>query len=132
MRLLARVVSATVGSLATVAGALLIGIGIPLLWIWIGSHVQKTTAPSAPALLTVMIGILLSYLAVIALITALKAFLNPPQGRQQANWMRSMRDSPIAPATDRLDDMVVLAAVITALASAVLLLAFGDPGTRPG
>lgn len=129
--MISQALTRTVGSVLTLAGALVIGMGVPVFWIWVGSHLQKTTAPSAPALVAVIAGMAVTYMLVIGLIAVFKSVVNPPQGRRQAAWMRSMRDSPLAPQTSRLDDMVVLAAVITTLTSAVLLLIFGDPGTRP-
>lgn len=56
--------------LAMLAGCLLLWVGVPLGWLWIGSQVQGS-ASLGTALMVTMVGILATVIVVVAILSAL-------------------------------------------------------------
>ena len=66
--------------LVMVAGCLFLWIGVPLLWLWIGSHVQSSLSLGA-ALLVTMCGIVVTIIAAVMALTRLNEWHAGLQGR---------------------------------------------------
>jgi hypothetical protein len=117
-------------AVAALATALLIAVGPPLLWVWIGSQVQGGTAPSGTAIVTVIAGLVLSYLFIALVITWIVARSGErPRGPIRYAWNRSLRDERYAgPRTHPLENVFVVAAIVVTLVIGAWFFLAGDPG----
>jgi hypothetical protein len=119
-----------------IAAAALIGAGVPLLWIWIGSliqssrgaqHVEGTTAA------IIFVGILASYVIVLMIAGAVQARSQADEEQAPARypWNRSMRDEPYRPGQQKLtpvEAVFVGTAVVASIAMIIWFFAFaGNP-----
>ena len=85
-----------------VLGALLVGFGVPLVWLWVGAQIQgvsEVTHMTTSTALAMFPGIAITYAIIVhAISRARMARLvasgapGPPPRRQ--SWNRSMRDDP--------------------------------------
>jgi hypothetical protein len=117
-------------AMATVATVVLIAAGPPLLWVWIGSQVQGGPTPSGTAIVTVIAGLVISYM-LIGLVTAAIVARSAGRGRRPIRyaWNRSLRDERYErPRTHLLEDAFVAAALLVTLVVAVWFFFAGDPG----
>jgi hypothetical protein len=89
---MSRVVNALWVLLAAVACAVIFGVGIPLLWVWLASQVQPTAGEGVGMLAAtlVILGPLASYIALIVLASRFR-FSQPREGfePQRMAWTRS-------------------------------------------
>lgn len=122
--------------LVTVALGIVVGLGVPIGWIWIGSQIQATTAPSWTALAVVHVGMISTLLAIAALFSFLVARDRRRRGpRSRVDWMRGMTE---ARRTDSFSDVhpleriIFLAVFIDIIVFVVWFFAFADPGTPVG
>lgn len=115
---------------AFLATVLLFAAGPPLLWVWVGSQVQGGTAPSATAIVTVIAGMVVSYM----LLGVIVAWL---VGRSDARavkpvryaWNRSMRaERHEVSRGNLLEDLFVAAALLVTVTVVVWFLLYGNPG----
>jgi hypothetical protein len=90
-----------------IAAAVVIGAGVPLLWIWIGSLIQSSRGSqhvegSTAAIL--LVGILATYVIVLMIAGAIQARGQAQEEQAPARypWNRSMRDEPYRPGTEKL------------------------------
>lgn len=98
--------------LAAVASAVLFGVGVPLLWLWVASQVQPTNrdATSGLAAAVVIIGPLVSFALLVMLSNRFSRAERPPQ--HQA-WMRSRDEiKQSGPKVTAFDQVVILATLI--------------------
>jgi hypothetical protein len=127
----------------TVIGALLIGFGVPLFWIYIASHVYgKTGAVNGPVAVFIGTGILVSYYGLLLIASWIRGRLlrrEPGGGRGARDpWNRSMRDTPYKPGHQRSDpiERLFVATAIVSLIAFLIWFAFfagapfpNSPGT---
>ena len=87
---------------ATIVAAALIGFGVPLLWLWIGSLVQGGSGASSldfSVAMLVLFGIIVTYVAVLYVAGWAMAKADPAarsdtqRGTAREPWMRGMTDS---------------------------------------
>ncbi len=106
----------------TLVGAVLIGFGVPLFWIWIASTLYgKPGAVTGPVALFIGVGILVSYWGLLVIASWIRAKMirrHHEQGPQRASWNRSMRDSAFKPGSQRSDPIERLF-VVTAIVSMI-------------
>ena len=78
------------------AGSILMWIGVPVLWLWIGSKIADSSQPSFGLYLLILAGIIVT----MAVVGKLLGLLNRvhmaltdriPQRREQTVWLKSMR-----------------------------------------
>jgi hypothetical protein len=107
----------------TLVGALLIGFGVPLFWIYIASHVYgKTGAVTGPVAVFIGTGILVSYYGLLLIASWIRArILAREGGRRGARdpWNRSMRDTPYKPGhhrSDPIERLFIATAVVSLIA----------------
>lgn len=107
--------------------AFVFGAGVPLLWVWVASHVQPSVgqATSGLAALIVIVGPLASYFALVMLVDR---FTHPRDGagrRQRVAWNRT-RDEirEDARQTTPFEQVVLLAILLILLAFNVWFFAF--------
>jgi hypothetical protein len=118
-----------------VAGAVLVGVGVPLLWVWIGSMIQGArgaTQVEFRTALAMTVGIVFTYGVVLYVAGWLQGRADktmPPPVRYP--WNRSMRDEPYRPGTNKLSPIeaaFVIAASVATIALLVWFFAFaGSP-----
>jgi hypothetical protein len=120
-----------------VIAAVLVGAGVPLLWVWIGSLIQSSRGASnvEPSTAVVMVvGILVSYAVVLAIAASIQERGDaeeedrPPM---RYPWNRSMRDEPYRPGAGKLspvEAVFVGTAVVASIAMLIWFFAFaGSP-----
>jgi hypothetical protein len=115
-----------------VLGALVVGFGVPLLWIWIGSKLQGTTGESSinsSTAAVVFVGIVFTYMALLFLFGWLQARFSQPQrdesGPQPRHpWNRSMRDEPYRPGERSLTPIEAMFVTTAIVASVAFMLWF--------
>ena len=118
-----------------VAAAIVVGAGVPLFWIWIGSVLQGARGAQgveASTAIIMLLGILISYTVVLMIAGAIQA---RGEGSQRPPtrypWMRSMRDEPYRPGADKLspvEAVFVGTAIVASIAMLIWFFAFaGSP-----
>jgi multisubunit Na+/H+ antiporter MnhC subunit len=118
-----------------IAAAIVIGAGVPLFWVWVGSQIQGSRGAQSvePGTAVVMVfGILFSYIIVLIVAGVIQA---REQGSQRPPtrypWMRSMRDEPYRPGTTKLtpvEAVFVGTAIVASIAMLIWFFAFaGSP-----
>jgi hypothetical protein len=118
-----------------VVAAIVVGAGVPLFWIWIGSLMQGARGAQgveASTAIIMVLGILISYTVVLMIAGAIQArgegSRRPPT---RYPWMRSMRDEPYRPGTDKLspvEAVFVGTAIVASIAMLIWFFAFaGSP-----
>jgi hypothetical protein len=136
-----RVLVGTGSTAFTLIGALLIGFGVPLLWIWIASQFyDKPGAVNGSVAAFIGTGILVSYWGILLIASWIRARLigrELQRGPRRSSWNRSMRDSPFKPGqegSDPIERLFVATAIISLIGFAVWFAFFaGAPfPTSPG
>jgi len=121
-----RVIVGTGSTAFTLVGALLIGFGVPLFWIFVASKFYgKTGAVNGPVAVFIGTGILVSYYGLLLIASWVRArLLKRDAGQNMAArdpWNRSMRDTPYKPGRERSDPVERLF-VATAIVSMIAFL----------
>lgn len=137
-----RAVVGTGSGALTLVGALLIGPGVPLFWIWIASTLyDKPGAVTGPVAAFIGAGILVTYWALLLGASwargKLVARAADDDRPRRATWNRSMRDSAHRPGSTRSDPierLFVVTAIISMIGFVVWFAFFaGAPvPTNPG
>ena len=115
---------------AEIAAAVLIGAGVPLLWVWIGSLIQSSrgaTEVEASTAIVIAIGIIVTYIGVVIIAAAIQARTQPPQtGARHTRhpWLRSMRDEPYRPGTSKLSPVEAVFVGTAIVATIAMLIWF--------
>ena len=123
--------------LVEIAAAAIVGIGVPLLWIWIGSLIQSSRGAQhveASTAVIMVVGILVSYTVVLIIAGAIQGRGADEERRTTSArhpWLRSMRDEPYRPGTSKLspvEAVFVGTAIVASIAMLVWFFAFaGSP-----
>jgi multisubunit Na+/H+ antiporter MnhC subunit len=140
---LRRVLVGTGSTAFTLIGALLIGFGVPLFWIFIASQFYgKTGAVTGPVAVFIGTGILVSYYGLLLIASWIRARLlsrdaMPPHRGARDPWNRSMRDTPYKPGQEKSDpvERLFVATAIVSMVAFLVWFAFfaGAPfPTSPG
>ena len=115
-----RVIIGTGSTAFTVIGAVVIGVGVPLFWIFVASRLyNKTGAVSGPVAVFIFTGIVVSYWGLLLIASWIRA--RTGAGRQQAEqynraaWNRSLRDDRYEPGKSRRSDPIERLFVATAI-----------------
>ena len=125
-----RVILGTSSTAFTLVGALLIGFGVPLFWIYIASHVYgKTGAVTGPVAAFIGTGILVSYYGLLLIASWIRGRMmtrQPGTPHARDPWNRSMRDTPYKPGDHRSDpiERLFIATAIVSLIGFVVWFAF--------
>lgn len=120
-----------------IAAAIVVGAGVPLLWVWVGSAIQGSRgaqAVEASTALIMVVGILVSYTIVLIIASAIQARNADDDGPRPPTrypWLRSMRDEPYRPGTGKLspvEAVFVGTAIVASIAMMIWFFAFaGSP-----
>jgi hypothetical protein len=124
MTAIRRVLVGTGSTAFTLVGALLIGFGVPLFWIFIASQFYgKTGAVNGSVAAFIGTGILVSYYGLLLIASWVRArLIRREMGRPARDpWNRSMRDTPYKPG-ERRSDPVERLFITTAIVSMIAFL----------
>jgi hypothetical protein len=126
-----RVLLGTGSTAFTLIGALLIGFGVPLFWIFLASQFySKTGAVNGPVAVFIGTGILVSYYGLLLIASWVRARLLRRQAQRRDGrrdpWNRSMRDTPYRPGQERSDpvERLFVATAIVSLIAFLIWFAF--------
>ena len=130
--------STTTGRLfLEITAAILIGAGVPLLWVWIGSLIQGSRGSQgveASTAVLMIVGILITYVVILLIAGAIQARSDGPAEERPPTrypWNRSMRDEPYRPGTSKLspvEAVFVGTAIVASIAMMIWFFAFaGSP-----
>ena len=126
-----RVLIGTGSTAFTLVGALVIGFGVPLFWIFIASKFYgKTGAVNGPVAAFIGTGILVSYYGLLLIASWVRARMLRRQaggrGGSRDPWNRSMRDTPYKPGQHRSDpvERLFVATAIVSLIGFLVWFAF--------
>jgi multisubunit Na+/H+ antiporter MnhC subunit len=115
----------------TLVGAVLIGFGVPLFWIYIASQVyDKTGAVNGPVAAFIGTGILVSYYGLLLIASWIRGRMLAREGGRRRGgrdpWNRSMRDTPYKPGHHRSDpiERLFIATAIVSLIAFLVWFAF--------
>jgi hypothetical protein len=124
-----RVLLGTSSTAFTLVGALLIGFGVPLFWVYIASQVYgKTGAVTGPVAIFIGTGILVSYYGLLLIASWVRGRMITRQAghRERDPWNRSMRDTPYKPGHHRSDpiERLFIATAVVSLVGFLIWFAF--------
>ncbi|MFN8149783.1 MAG: hypothetical protein U0R24_01475 [Solirubrobacterales bacterium] len=94
-----RTIGTIVTFFATIVAAALMGFGVPLAWIWIGSQLQGdsgATTTSFSVAMAIIFGIIATYVLLLYLAGIVMALLEPREGTEvapRAPWMRGQTET---------------------------------------
>ena len=117
-----------------VLGSVMLWVGAPVFWLWVGSQIQKSSQPSMGPYLVVLVGVVASMIVIGKLLSSLNRTYSRVTGtsgrvRVRMPWHRSMRGERTSGRPTTVLDIVMVATV--AVAGIVFLLWFlvlaGDP-----
>jgi len=124
-----------------IAAAILVGAGVPLLWVWIGSLIQGSRGSQgveASTAVAIMVGILITYVVILVIAGAIQARNQDPDEKRPPTrypWNRSMRDEPYRPGTSKLtpiEAVFVGTAIVASIAMMIWFFTFaGSPLPSP-
>lgn len=112
-----------------IAAAVLIGAGVPLLWIWIGSLIQSSRGAQhveGGTAAIIFCGILATYVVVLMIAGMIQARSESREERPPTRypWNRSMRDEPYRPGEKRLSPIESAFVFTTVVVTAGFMLWF--------
>ncbi len=132
------IVSAT-SFAATAVAAALIGFGVPVGWLWIGSQLQAgkgaTTVDFSVAMI-VLFGIILTYVLLLYLAGIVMALFDRgdrvgPAGGPRAPWMRGQTETRPGPRRDMVNGVERLFVVTTIVVTVAFWLWFAFKAGSP-
>lgn len=119
---------------AFVLGVPLLGLGVPVAWVWIASQLQHGTSgiDALPAL-ALTLGLPVTYIALTALAHRLSGRAEDPAHRRRDAWTRSLSaERHTAPATTPIEGVFIATVVIVGVFSEVYLIFFASPSVSFG
>jgi hypothetical protein len=112
------------------AGSVAMWVVVPVLWLWLGSRLQKGSQPSLGPYLVILIGIPVSMVIIGKLLVRLDRVYGlvvgaKPQDRVQMPWMKSMRgERGSSRQRTVLDAVMVVSVTLALIAFAVWFFGF--------
>ena len=124
--------------LATLIAAVLIGFGVPLGWVWIGSQLQSSSGASTvnfSVAMVILFGIIATYVLLLYLAGIVMAYFGPreasgPSG-PRAPWMRGMTDTRQVKQGSAMGGIERLFVVTTMIVTAAFWLWFAFKAGSP-
>ena len=117
-----------------IVAAIVVGAGVPLFWIWIGSVVQGSRGAQgveASTAIVLVLGILISYTVILIVAGVIQGRNEASRSPTRYPWNRSMRDEPYRPGEGKLspvEAVFVGTAIVASVAMLVWFFAFaGSP-----
>lgn len=130
-----KVLARAAGSLSGIAVAIVVAVGIPLIWIWIASKIAGTEHDLTPSLaILITMGILVSYWLALVIGSWFRAkAIDPAEERgrvRRRSWNRSFSDAPRGAdrESDPIERIFVTVGVFGIIAFEIWFFFFaGDP-----
>ncbi len=127
-----RSVTTTATFVATVAAAVLIGFGVPLAWVWIGSQLQGDSGASNvnfSVAMAILFGIILTYVLLLYLAGVVMSLLEPTEegserAASRAPWMRGQSEMRPSMRRTRIDSVERVFIVTTMVVTVAFWLWF--------
>jgi hypothetical protein len=106
--------------LVMIVGSLLMWLGAPLFWLWLGSQLQSGSTPSFGPYLLILVGVVASMIVIGKLLSSLDRIYGRVTNtnatvRVRLPWHRSMRGERGSGRQTRVVDIVMVASVSGAL-----------------
>lgn len=121
-----RAIGSVITFAATIVAAALIGFGVPLAWIWIGSQLQGdsgATTTSFSVAMAILFGIIATYVLLLYLAGIVMAFFESRGGTEiapRAPWMRGQTETRPAgtkrTAIDSVERVFVVTTIVVSVA----------------
>ena len=109
---------------AMLAGSLMLWIGFPLLWLWIGSQVTNSSQPSLTPYAIIIVGlaasVIVDYKLLVRLNDRYSRVMGVARSEFRTAWLRSMRDGRTRGVSLSVLDRVMIVAVALAVCSFVV------------
>ena len=123
--------------LLMVVGALMLWVGNPVIWLWIGSQMTESQQGEFGPYVVVALGILASTIAVAFGLARLnRAYVeltgNTPTVRVRLPWLRSLRDDPRGSREITALDFILVTVAVTAIATFAFWMLFLAGSPLPG
>ncbi len=120
-----------------ILGALMLWLGNPVIWLWIGSQVTSSQAPGFGPYMLVGTGILASTVAVSMLLARLSRAYERVSGRAatvrvRLPWLRSLRDERSHGTEVTVLDLILVSTALTAILVLVVWFALFAGSPLPG
>jgi hypothetical protein len=131
-----RAIASVTSFALTVVAAIVIGFGVPLGWIWIGSQLQGNngaTNTSFSVAMAILFGIIFTYVALLYLAGFVMALFEGPDQHgpaPRAPWMRGMTDTRQRP-QDSMGGIERVFVVTTMIVTAAFWLWFAFKAGSP-
>jgi hypothetical protein len=117
-----------------VAGALMLWVGSPVIWLWIGSQVTESQQAGMGPYMLVAVGILVSTILVSLFLARINRTYERVSGQDttvtfRLPWLRSLRDERDQATRIGVLDLILVTTAIAAIITAVLwfFLLAGSP-----
>jgi hypothetical protein len=129
--------SAKAGLIALmILSALMLWLGNPVIWLWIGSQVTTSQQGSFGPYMLVAVGILASTIAVAIVIARLNRLYERVSGeaatvRVRLPWLRSMRDARAPDTRITVLDLILVSTAVAGVAAFVAWLLFFAGSSLP-
>lgn len=127
-------ISATITRIGVVVLGIVVGVGVPLGWVWVGSQLQETTAPSWTALAVVHVGLIFSLLLIAGFFSFFVA-RDKEKKRERPDWMRGMTEERrVESITDvhPLELIIFIAVFVDIIVFLIWFFTSASPGTPVG
>lgn len=120
--------------IAMLLGSLMLWLGFPLAWVWVGSQVSDSSQPSLTPYAIVIIGlavsVIIDYKVLVRLNDRYSRVMGISPVEFRTAWLRSMRDGRGRAGTMSVLDRVMILAVALAVCSMVVWF-FGFAHSSP-
>jgi hypothetical protein len=129
-----RGLSSTVTQIGVIVLGAVVGLGVPLAWIWIGSQFQQGTAPSWTAFAVVLAG-LIGTLLLIAGFFSFFIARSKERSRARVDWMRGQSEERRKESfsdTHPLEMIIFFAVFVDFIVFIAWFIFFADPGHPVG
>jgi hypothetical protein len=129
--------SAKVGLITLmILSALMLWLGNPVIWLWIGSQVTTSQQGSFGPYVLVAVGILVSTIAVAIVIARLNRLYEQVSGeattvRVRLPWLRSLRDQRTPDTRVTVLDLILVSTAVAGVAAFVVWLLFFAGSSLP-
>jgi hypothetical protein len=121
---------------AMLVGSLMLWLGFPLLWLWVGSQVTDSSQPSLLPYAVIIIGlgasVIVDYKLLVRLNDRYARVMGVSRMEFRAAWLRSMRDGRTRGITLSVLDRVMIVAVTLAVCSFIVWLVAFSGSPLPG
>jgi hypothetical protein len=106
--------------LLMILGALMLWVGSPVIWLWIGSHMTSSQQGEFGPYVLIAVGIIGSTVAVALLLARINRTYEQVSGtastvRVRLPWLRSLRDEPHPTREVGVLDLILVVTAVTAI-----------------